>query len=356
MTTLIWRIFHAWGTGMKDRDSLTTQWSWHWRGWLRLACAVAGIAAIATSPAQAANESKGKKIAFLQTLATHPYVVATTKSFRARAEALGMEVTFFTSMLDAALQAQQIDDAIARKFDLVVVVPTSEQAVIPALARAKQAGVPVILVNNTPKEGTEDLYLAFVGQDQTAMGRLAGEAMVKALKDSGREGGKIAMITGALQQGIAPRRVSGFRAAVAGNPNVQIVAVEDARWDTATSERVAGQLYARFAASGLDGVYGMADNQAAAAIRAAEAAGMAPGAGTKQLIVIGGNCLKEGLEAIKADKMRATITQIPVALGIRAADAIDEHFSGKTLPKEILLPIDTVTKANVSQWEAPCTY
>ena len=50
----------------------------------------------------------GKKIAFLQTLATHPYVVATTKAFRGRAEALGMEVTFFTSMLDAALQAQQI--------------------------------------------------------------------------------------------------------------------------------------------------------------------------------------------------------------------------------------------------------
>jgi hypothetical protein len=57
-----------------------------------------------------------------------------------------------------------------------------------------------------------------------------------------------------------------------------IVAVEDARWDTATSERVAGQLYARFATSGgLDAVYGMADNQASAAIRAAEAAGIAVG-------------------------------------------------------------------------------
>jgi ribose transport system substrate-binding protein len=323
----------------------------------RLGCTLAALAALLAAPAWAANESKGKKIAFLQSLATHPYVAATTKAFRGRAEALGMEITFFTSMLDAALQAQQIDDAIARKFDLVVVMPTSEQAVVPALTRAKQAGVPVIIVNNTPKEGTEDLYLAFVGQDQTAMGRLAGEAMLKALKDSGHDGGKIAMITGALQQGIAPRRVTGFRAAVAGNPKVQIAAVEDAKWDTATSERVAGQLYARFAAAGgLDGVYGMADNQAAAAIRAAQAAGIAVGGGAKQLAVIGGNCLKEGLEAIKAGKMQGTVTQIPTELGIRAADAIDGHFSGKTLPKEILLPITTVTKANVAEWEAPCTY
>ncbi len=317
----------------------------------------ASFGALMMSAGPAAAQAKGKKIAFLQTLATHPYVAATTKSFRARAEALGMEITFFTSMLDAALQAQQIDDAIARKFDLVVVVPTSEQAVVPALARAKQAGVPVIIVNNTPKDGTEDLYLTFVGQDQTAMGRLAGEAMLRALKDSGRDGGKVAMITGALQQGIAPRRVNGFREAVKANPKVEIVAVEDARWDTATSERIAGQLYARFAAAGgLDAVYGMADNQAAAAIRAADAASIAVGGKPKQLVVVGGNCLKEGLDAIKADKMYATVTQIPTDLGVRAADVINEHFSGEKLPKEDLLPLATVTKANVAQWEGPCTY
>jgi ABC-type sugar transport system substrate-binding protein len=99
-------------------------------------CCAFGILAgsPATPSAHATGESKGKRIAFLQTLATHPYVAATAKSFRARAEALGMEITFSTSMLDAALQAQQIDDAIARKFDLVVVVPTSEQAVVPATA------------------------------------------------------------------------------------------------------------------------------------------------------------------------------------------------------------------------------
>ena len=103
---------------------------------------------------------------------------------------------------------------------------------------------------------------------------------------------------------------------------MQIVAVEDARWDTATSERIAGQLYARFAATGgLDAVYGMADNQAAAAIRAAEAASIAVGGGPNQLIVVGGNCLKEGLDAIKAGKMQSTITQIPTELGVRAASA-----------------------------------
>jgi ribose transport system substrate-binding protein len=321
------------------------------------ACTLALLVAVFPGPAAAANAGKGKKIAFLQTLATHPYVVATTKAFRAKAESYGMEITFFTALLDAALQAQQMDGAIARKFDLIVLVPTSEQAVVPALARAKAAGVPVIIVNNTPKDHTEDLYLTFVGQDQTEMGRLAGASMLKALKESGREGGKVALITGALQQGIAPRRVAGFREAAKANPKVKIVAVEDARWDTAASERTAGQLYARFAATGgLDGVYGMADNQAVAAIRAAESAGIKVGAKPKELIVTGGNCLKEGLENIKAGKMYSTVTQIPTELGDKAADVIEDFFSGKTLPKNVLLTVDTITKANVAQWEKPCIY
>jgi ribose transport system substrate-binding protein len=327
----------------------------------RLSCALFALAALlgvlVVSPSHAADAGKGKKIAYLQSLATHPYVATTTKSFRTRAEALGMEITFFTSMLDAALQAQQLDDAIARKFDLIVLVPTSEQAVVPGLARAKQAGIPVIIINNTPKDGTEDLYVSFVGQDQTEMGRLAGVSLLQGLKDSGRDGGKVALITGALQQGIAPRRVAGFRAAAKANPKVEVVAVEDARWDTATSERTAGQLYARFAATGgLDAVYGMADNQAAAAIRAAEAAGIAVGSKPKQLVVVGGNCLKEGLDSIKADKMHSTVTQIPTDLGVRAADVVNDYFAGTKLPKSVLLPIDTVTKADVAKWEAACTY
>ena len=48
----------------------------------------------------------------------------------------------------------------------------------------------------------------------------------------------------------------------------------------------------------------------------------------------------------------------PVVLsgGLDAANVIDEYFSGKKLTKEVLLPLATVTKANVAQWEAPCTY
>lgn len=308
-------------------------------------------------PVHAQTQSKGKRVAMLQTLATHPYVATITRSFKARAESYGMEVTVFTAIFDAALQAQQMDDAIARKFDLIAVMAAHENAVVPALARAKAAGIPVVMVNNTPKAGAEEFYVTFVGQDQVAMGRVTGEAVLKALKASGRDGGKVALITGALQQGLAPHRVAGFREAMKANPKVQIVAVEDGKWATALSEKIAGQLYARYAATGgLDAVYGMADNQAVAAVRAAEAAGIAVGSGPKQLIVVGSNCLKEGIDEIKAGKLYSSVTQIPSDLGVATADTVNDYFNGKKLPKQVLLATDLITKDNVDKWAQKCTY
>lgn len=304
-----------------------------------------------------AGPSTGKKVLMLQSFAAHPYVVAIIKSFRERAQSYGMDVTVEAAGFDAALQARQIEDAIARKYDMLVIQAVSEQGVVPSLIRAKQAGIPVILSNNPIKSGTEDLYVTFVGQDQTEMGRIAGKAIIGALKASGRDGGKIALITGALSEGIGPRRLAGIKEVLASNPKIQIAAVEDGHWATAPSEQIAGQLYARFAATGgLDLVYGMADNQAVAAIKAAQAAGIAVGPGQKQLAVVGGNCLKEGIDAIKAGQMYATVSQIPTDLGNKEADAVNDYFAGKPLPKNDLLPVELITKANVDQWQAPCTY
>ena len=148
--------------------------------------AVLAAAAFTASSTHAADESKGKKVLLLESFTAHPYVATTEKSFRERALSYGMEVTVQAAGLDAALQARQADDGIARKFDLIVIQPISEQGIVPVLTRAKQAGIPVIIVNNTPKDGTEELYVTFVGQDQNEMGRIAGRAALQALKDSGR--------------------------------------------------------------------------------------------------------------------------------------------------------------------------
>jgi ABC-type sugar transport system substrate-binding protein len=319
-------------------------------------CAKLAIGALLVVPLNAAFAGpEGKKVAYFDAGPTHPFVAALNKSFNARAKELGLVVTQFDTPYDAALQSQQIDDAIARKFDLLAIMAASQSAVVPALSRAKKAGIPAIILNNGIKDGVEDLYVSEIGDDNAKLGRLAAESLVKALQ--GREHPKVALITGVLAEGVAKTRLEAFKGVMKAHPNINIVATEDAYWDTAKSESIAGQLFARFAPQGgLDAVVGWADNQTAAIIRAAEAAHLALGTGKGQLIVIGTNCTRDGIQAIRDGKEYSTGTQAPVASGRQTAELVASYFEGKTLPKHVVLDVHTVNKSNVDKWAAACTY
>jgi ABC-type sugar transport system substrate-binding protein len=319
-----------------------------------LLAAAALLAAITTG---AAADPQGKKIAHLTTTTAQAYISALAKSLTDTSKKYGMEVTTFSSPFDAALQAQQMDDAIARKFDMIVLVAVSEQAVVPAATRAHQAGIPIIVLIEPPKAGTEDLYISNIGEDQRELGRIAGMSLITALKASGRDGSKIAAITGSLQEGVAPLRLEGFKEALKTDPKIDLAAIEDAAWDTVKSQTIASQLFARFAGQGgLAAIYGMADNQAIAIIDAAESAGLSVGSGAKDLVVVGSNCVPQTVGAIRSGKLYSSASQIPTRLGERAAEAAADYFSGKKLDKTIHLPVEVINKSNIDKWAALCTY
>jgi ribose transport system substrate-binding protein len=320
--------------------------------------AITTAAALALLCAHEAGASpKGKRVAMLTTSSTHPFTAAMSRTMVEKAKAHGMDVTIFASQFNPATQAQQVDDAIARKFDLLAILAVSEKGIIPPLNRAKQAGIPVVLVTAMLPDEHKDLYVSFVGEDPYKLGMIAGQAVMKALKEGGQDGGRVAMITGSLQEGVAPLRVNGFREAIKSNPKIQVVAVEDAKWDTATSERIAGQLFARFASQGgLDAMYGMADNQAAAIIQAAEAANIPLGPGKGRLTVVGSNCVGTTVGLIKAGKQYSSASQIPTRVGEKAIEVIADHFNGKPLEKKYELPAEMISRENIDQWVAPCTF
>lgn len=316
----------------------------------------AAVLLAATTMAASASP-EGKKIAHLTLSIQQEYIAALVKSFQEAATKSGMQVTTFANNFDSALQAQQVDDAIARKFDMIVLEPASDNAIVPAATRARQAGIPVLYLIGKPKAGTEDLYLSNIGDDQPGLGEIAGASIVKGLKQSGRDGGNVAAITGSLQEGVAPLRLERFKEALKANPKIKLVAIEDAHWDTVKSQTIASQLFARFAGQGgIQAMYGMADNQAIAIINAADAAGMSVGSGPKDLLVVGSNCVPKTVPAIRSGKLYSSATQLPTFLGKRAAEAAADYFSGKTIPKVIRLEVEVIDKSNIDKWAAPCTY
>ena len=307
------------------------------------------------SDAHAAAE--GKRIMLLGTANTNPYIGAWTSTFTKFATQAGMKVTNLTSNYDAALQSQQVDDAIAQKFDMIAMVYVNDQALIPALTRAKAANVPVVLVVTPLKKDYDDLITSYIGTDHAELGRLAGEGMVSGLKAEGRTKAQIVAVTGVAQQLNVQTRVAAFKEVLAKNPGFELVATEDGKWNTALTEKVTGELLVRFnARGGVDGVFAMADNQATGAIQAIESASLKLGVPNKGIVVVGSNCMKDGILHIKEGKQHATATQIPTEEAEVAAKKIAAHFNGQPLKKYELVPVHGITKENVDQFAAGCSY
>ena len=135
---------------------------------------------------QVLASSQGKSVALLTTPNQNPFIGVWNAAFKAAAEEAGMKVTNLTTPYDAALQAQQVDDAMARRFDLIVLLPTNHQAIIPPLMRTRNTGLPVVLIVS-PIQDYEDLYVSFIGPDHYELGRLAGESLARALHSGGRK-------------------------------------------------------------------------------------------------------------------------------------------------------------------------
>ena len=327
---------------------------------LRVASACAVMLGVVAGAQEASATAKDKRVAVFMGPTQDKYLGVLSGSFKTNAEGYGMKVTVFSSPFDPALQAQQIDDAVAQKYDMLVVQIISQAAIIPVLTRVKAAKIPVMLVVAPMvgnKGGEQDLYESYVGYDDVEFGKLIGDAMVAAQKAAGRTTAKIAILAGSMAEGKAPLREQAFRDAVAKTPGMEVVITEDVKWNPALGEKAAGQLLARFSAQGgLNGFYGMNDVVANAAIQAAEAAGVKVGTKAGDLIVVGGNCQAPGIKNMEAGKQVATILSLPVEEGKVSAARANDFFEGKKIDKVIMLPAETITSANLAKFAQPCSY
>ncbi len=178
---------------------------------------------------------------------------------------------------------------------MIVIVYVNDQAVVPALTRAKAAGIPVVLVVVPLRKEHEDLFMSYVARTMPILDALPARSWSRAFsrgQDQGADRGRDRRRSGSTTSRPASKR--SRRAGQAAG--YELVAAEDGKWNTALSEKITGELLVRFnARGGVDGVYGMADNQATGAIRAIESAGLKLGVANKGIVVVASNCMKDGV-------------------------------------------------------------
>ncbi len=181
-----------------------------------------------------------------------------------------VELRFAAAYDSDERQIQQIDSLVATGIDLLIVAPNQVSTISPAIDRAYDKGIPVIVFER--KTNTKK-YTAYMGADNYEMGHLMGEYVATRLNERGR----IIEVMGLKGSSPAIERHNGFREAIAQHPGIQVVATLQGDWTEPTAYNKVKQWLDKNAEliDKVDLVFGMNDRTAMGARKAFEEAGRA---------------------------------------------------------------------------------
>ena len=224
---------------------------------------------------------------------------------------------------DPAAQARDIDAFLAMGVDALIVSPLETEALLPPLARARGAGLPVVMVDRLLGDTAHSL-VQVAGPD-TAIGRLPAQWLIETL--GGR--GSIVMMVGAPEIGPLLRRARAAREVFALAPGIRILETVPTEMTVAAGRRAMAGLIERWG-DAIDGVWCDSGLHGAGSIQAWVDAGydgrVPPHTGGDQNAVY-------QLAILHGVKLAAM--DFPPAMGIRSVEVALDILAGRTLPRRI---------------------
>lgn len=239
---------------------------------------------------------------------------------------------------DCEKQMQIMENLITQQVDAIILTPNGSTELVPAIKKANNANIPVIIIDSRIYQDALDAADAhiecFIGSDNYYGGQLAAEKMADKLGGAG----KVAVLEGVAGQEVSVQRVGGFvdRAKELG---LQVVSSQPADWDQGKGYTVAQNILQ--ANPDLNGLFGASDLMALGGIKAIEDAGMAG-----QVTVIGFDANDDAKTAIAEGRMYGSIAQSPDEMGRQAVEVFKTLGEGGTVEAEIPVDVYMVDESN----------
>ncbi|NVZ24533.1 sugar ABC transporter substrate-binding protein [Pseudomonas gingeri] len=235
---------------------------------------------------------------------------------------------------DPARQVSQIQDMLSKGIDVLLYTATGSAASAVPVRLARQQGVPVVCVDNFPKNVECDAYIST--DNLAASGELARQ-MIKLT------GGKaqIGLLQGTLGDSTEVTRAKGFDAVLTQAPQMKIVDSKPTDWLQDNGFKVAQDMLQKNPR--IDVFLGRSDAPALGAAQAVKVANI-----DHKIWVFGYDGLPSALEAVRDGKMDLTITQQAVEMGRTALRTAVDLQQGKSVEKTQLLPAFVTTRENAA--------
>jgi ABC-type sugar transport system substrate-binding protein len=277
-----------------------------------------------------------QQIGFLMTL-DHPYWQNMRLGAKDEAQKLGVDVTILNAKEDPVLQIEQIRQMIAKRVDIVCLVPMKRQPLVRGVQMLNRADIPVIIVNREIGEGCESI--CFVGTDTYNGAVVSAKILAEAMGGKGR----IVEFHQHLGTGPEIARSKALRDVLedyAGIVNVERIPHKGERDIVKAEMQTLLQKY-----PDLKGVYAHGDNFAVAAAQVCQKAQR------PDIKVVGMGGSVEAIEAIRQGLLTGTSYQQPEEEGRAAMRLAVKYLDGQELEKSYPIECPPITKENAHQFK-----
>ena len=248
-----------------------------------------------------------------------------------------IEVVFKDAQNDTLKQRAHVEEYVGAGVDLIIISPKEAQPLTEPVAKAMDAGIPVIVLDRAV---LGDKYTCFIGADNKKIGRAAGRWLVEKLNGKG----KVVELKGLMTSIPGHDRQSGFREAIKDS-RIEVIFEADMKWLEPNARKEMESALARF--ERIDAVYAHNDPGAHGAYLAAAAAGR-----EKDILFIGVDALPhEGIAYVHQGILDATF-QYPTG-GAEAIDVALKILNGREVSKKIVLGSRVFTAENVDAGGRP---
>jgi ribose transport system substrate-binding protein len=299
----------------------------------------------------AASQTPGKAITigFSAPEADHGWIGAITSNAKNQASKYS-EVTLdaVEGTNDVNQQISQVETLIAKKVDVIVLLPFDGKALTETGLKAQLAGIPVVNLDRVFADPRASR--AWIGGDNYGMGAAAGSYIAAQMKAKGISNPIIAEIQGIANLPLTQDRSKGFADALR-QAGFKVKNQVSAQFTVESGQQVTADLLQ--AAPKIDALWNHDDDQGVGVMAAIQQANR------DEFLMVGGAGSSNVMKMIKADNtvIKATVTYPPsmASSAINLARLIANNRGMSDLvepdvPASITLASATVTKENVDQY------
>jgi ribose transport system substrate-binding protein len=264
-----------------------------------------------------------------------------------KAQTPKLPVTFLGAQSESNVNEEIniVESAIDRGVAAIVLAPSDVTALQPAVKKAKDAGIPVIIIDSK-LNGDPSQYTAFLATDNKAAGEACAKAMIDLLTKAGKTEGKIQVMSYVAGVGSEVGRVGGFNDYIKANSKFTLLPTQYSNSDMPTALNQTTNVLA--ANPDIIGIFGANEPTAVGMGRAIAQAKLGG-----KIVAIGfdGNSALAGF--VKDGTLQAIAVQSSYNMGyLGVKTAYDAAIAKKTVQAYVDTGFLMVTKDNIDSQEA----